>query len=46
MDRAVSILRQKRDILERSAQRLLEKETLDERDLMELIGPQLKAAAE
>jgi cell division protease FtsH len=46
MDRAVSILRDKRDILERSARHLLEKETLDERDLIELIGPQLKAAAE
>jgi cell division protease FtsH len=39
MDRAVAILRQKRDALERSAQRLLEKETLEERDLRELIGP-------
>jgi cell division protease FtsH len=46
MDRAVSILQEKRDVLERSARRLLEKETLDERDLIELIGPQLKAAAE
>jgi cell division protease FtsH len=46
MDRAVGILRDKRDILERSARRLLEKETLDERDLMALIGPPLKAAAE
>jgi cell division protease FtsH len=46
MDRAVGILRDKRDVLERSARRLLEKETLDERDLTELIGPPLKAAAE
>jgi cell division protease FtsH len=46
MDRAVGILRGKRDVLERSARRLLEKETLDERDLTELIGPPLKAAAE
>jgi cell division protease FtsH len=46
MDRAVGILREKRDVLERSARRLLEKETLDERDLVELIGPPLKAAAE
>jgi cell division protease FtsH len=46
MDRAVGILRDKRDVLERSAGRLLEKETLDERDLADLIGPQLRAAAE
>jgi cell division protease FtsH len=46
MDRAVRILTEKRDVLERSARRLLEKETLDERDLVELIGPSLKAAAE
>jgi cell division protease FtsH len=46
MARAISILQAKRDVLERSARRLLEKETLDERDLTELIGPQLKAAAE
>ncbi len=46
MDRAVNILGEKRNVLERSAQRLLEKETLDERDLMDLIGPELRAAAE
>ncbi len=46
MDLAVGILREKRNILERSAQRLLEKETLEERELTELIGPPLKAAAE
>jgi cell division protease FtsH len=46
IDRAVGILREKRDILERSARRLLEKETLDERELTELIGPPLKVAAE
>ncbi|HEU5016730.1 MAG TPA: ATP-dependent zinc metalloprotease FtsH [Pseudolabrys sp.] len=39
MSRAMDILRKKRDVLERSAQRLLEKETLDESDLLELIGP-------
>jgi cell division protease FtsH len=39
MDRALAILRDKRDVLERSARRLLEKETLDEKDLVELIGP-------
>jgi len=50
MDRALGILKEKRDILERSARRLLEKETLDERELTEPIGPPagppLKAAAE
>jgi cell division protease FtsH len=39
MDRALSTLRQRRDALERSARRLLEKETLDEKDLTELLGP-------
>ncbi len=50
MERALAILREKRDMLERSARRLLEKETLDEKDLAELIGPSagppLQAAAE
>jgi cell division protease FtsH len=50
MDCALAILREKRGILERSARRLLEKETLDERELTELIGPPvgppMKAAAE
>src|SRR5215471_2889784 len=50
MDRALGILKEKRDILERSARRLLEKETLDEKELIELIGPPagppLQAAAE
>jgi cell division protease FtsH len=39
MERALGILRDKRDILERSARKLLEKETLEEKDLVELIGP-------
>ena len=39
MDRALAILRDKRDVLERSARKLLEKETLDENDLSALIGP-------
>jgi cell division protease FtsH len=39
MDRALAIVQQKRDILERGARRLLEKETLDEKELMELVGP-------
>ncbi len=46
MDLAVGVLREKRNILERSARRLLEKETLEERELTELIGPPLKTAAE
>jgi cell division protease FtsH len=50
MDRATGILNEKRDTLERSARRLLEKETLDEKELTALIGPPvgppLKAAAE
>jgi cell division protease FtsH len=50
MDRATGILYEKRDILERSARRLLEKETLDEKELTTLIGPPVgppfKAAAE
>jgi cell division protease FtsH len=50
MECALGILTKKRDILERSARRLLEKETLDEKELTKLIGPPvgppLKAAAE
>jgi cell division protease FtsH len=50
MDRALSILRQRRDALDRSAHRLLEKETLDEKELIELLGPPagppLRVAAE
>jgi cell division protease FtsH len=39
MERATAILHEKRDILLRSAARLLEKETLDESDLATLVGP-------
>jgi cell division protease FtsH len=39
MDHALTILREKRDVLQRSARKLLEKETLDEKDLAALIGP-------
>jgi cell division protease FtsH len=39
MGRALDILRERRDVLERCARRLLEKETLDEKELMELVGP-------
>jgi cell division protease FtsH len=39
MEHALSILREKREILQRSARKLLEKETLEEKDLIDLIGP-------
>jgi cell division protease FtsH len=38
-DRALAILREKREVLEQSARRLLDKETLDEAELTELLGP-------
>ncbi|HEV2900836.1 MAG TPA: ATP-dependent zinc metalloprotease FtsH [Pseudaminobacter sp.] len=37
-DRTVSLLRERRDVLERSAKRLLEKETLDEHEMKALAG--------
>jgi len=46
MSRALVILREKRDALERIARRLLEKETLEEKDLTELLRPSQRAAAE
>ena len=39
LDRTLRILRERRDALERTARRLLEKETLDEAELMSLVGP-------
>jgi cell division protease FtsH len=39
MDRALEILRSRRDTLERCARRLLEVETLDEKELTQLVGP-------
>jgi cell division protease FtsH len=39
MDRALEILKTRRDTLERCARRLLEVETLDEKELTQLIGP-------
>jgi cell division protease FtsH len=33
------ILEERRDVLDRSAKRLLEKETIDEAELIKLIGP-------
>ncbi len=38
-DRTVALLRERRDVLERTARRLLEKETLDEAELQQLVGP-------
>jgi cell division protease FtsH len=38
MEHALAILRDRRGVLERSARRLLEKETLDEKDLIDLVG--------
>jgi cell division protease FtsH len=50
MERVLAILREKSEVLKLSAQRLLEKETLDEKDLLELVGPPagppLRVAAE
>jgi cell division protease FtsH len=37
-DRTVALLRERRDLLDRTAQRLLEKETLDEAELQHLVG--------
>jgi len=44
-DKAVGILRSKRAILERTAQKLLEKETLGEAELNTLVGEPAKSAA-
>jgi cell division protease FtsH len=37
-DQTVALLRERRDVLERTARRLLEKETLDETELQQLAG--------
>jgi cell division protease FtsH len=37
-ERTVALLRERRDVLERTARRLLEKETLDEAELQQLVG--------
>jgi cell division protease FtsH len=39
MQRTVKLLEERRDVLERTARRLLEKETLDEVELARLVGP-------
>jgi cell division protease FtsH len=50
MERALDTVRERRDVLERCARRLLEKETLDEKELTALVGPPagppVKVAAE
>ena len=38
LDRTLNILRERRDALEQTARRLLEKETLDEAELINLVG--------
>ncbi|GGG42903.1 ATP-dependent zinc metalloprotease FtsH [Caldovatus sediminis] len=38
LERTLSVLRERRDVLERAARRLLEKETLDEAELREIVG--------
>jgi cell division protease FtsH len=45
-ERTLQIIRDRRDLLERTAQRLLEKETLDEAELHELVAARPKATAE
>jgi cell division protease FtsH len=39
MQRTIRFLEERRDVLERTARRLLEKETLDEAELARLVGP-------
>jgi cell division protease FtsH len=46
MDRTLGLLEERRAVLERSARRLLEKETLDEAELQQLAGPPAAPAPE
>jgi cell division protease FtsH len=50
LERTLVLLRERRDVLERAARRLLEKETLDEAELAEIVGragpPPVREAAE
>jgi cell division protease FtsH len=50
LQRARELLERRRDLLDRSARQLLEKETLDESELIKLLGPPagapLRTAAE
>jgi cell division protease FtsH len=41
-DRTVALLEERREILDRAARRLLEKETLDEAELLALVGPEAR----
>ena len=45
-ERTLQIIRDRRDLLERTARRLLEKETLDAAELQELVAPRPKVTAE
>ena len=45
LERTITLLRERRDALERSARRLLEKETLDEAELLEFAGRAADQAA-
>jgi cell division protease FtsH len=45
-ERTLQIIRDRRDLLERTARRLLEKETLDEAELQDLVAARPKATAE
>ena len=45
LERTVTLLRERRDVLERTARRLLEKETLDEAELLEFAGRAADQAA-
>jgi cell division protease FtsH len=44
-ERTLGLLRERREVLERAARRLLEKETLDEAELLQLAGQPARAAA-
>ena len=44
-DRATTLLRERRDTLERAARELLQRETLDEQDLRALVGTPVQAPA-
>ena len=46
LERTLTLLRERRDALESSARRLLEKETLDEAELLEFAGRAATQAAE
>jgi cell division protease FtsH len=44
-DRTIALLEDRREVLERTSRRLLEKETLDEAELLDLAGPEAAANA-